>query len=121
MLIASPRRVAAGLAALLALAGAPVLAAGQAGASVADSAVSITDPTGDVASDGGVFAFKAPFRGSMGDVRLNKPVRGMVPYGSGYLMVAEDGGVFNFSDKPFSGSTGDNPPAVPMVSITALG
>jgi len=84
----------------------------------------VPDPDGEgywlVASDGGVFAFKAVFHGSMGDVRLNKPMRGMVPYGSGYLMVAEDGGVFNFSDKPFSGSTGNNPPAVPMVSITVL-
>ena len=84
----------------------------------------VPDPDGEgywlVASDGGVFAFKAIFHGSMGDVRLNKPMRGMVPYGTGYLMVAEDGGVFNFSNKPFSGSTGNNPPAVPMVSITAL-
>ncbi len=84
----------------------------------------VPDPDGEgywqVATDGGVFAFKAVFHGSMGDVRLNKPMRGMVPYGSGYLMVAEDGGVFNFSNKPFSGSTGANPPAVPMVSITVL-
>ena len=84
----------------------------------------VPDPDGDgywqVATDGGVFAFKATFHGSMGDVRLNKPMRGMVPYGSGYLMVAEDGGVFNFSNKPFSGSTGDNPPVNPMVSITVL-
>ena len=84
----------------------------------------VPDPDGEgywqVASDGGVFAFKAIFHGSMGDVRLNKPMRGMVPYGSGYLMVAEDGGVFNFSNKPFSGSTGANPPANPMVSITVL-
>jgi hypothetical protein len=84
----------------------------------------VPDPDGEgywlVASDGGVFAFKAPFRGSMGDVRLNKPMRGMVPYGNGYLMVAQDGGVFDFSDKPFSGSTGSNPPANPMVSITVL-
>jgi hypothetical protein len=84
----------------------------------------VPDPDGEgywlVASDGGVFAFKAIFHGSMGDVRLNKPMRGMVPYGSGYLMVAEDGGVFNFSNKPFSGSTGANPPAIPMVSITVL-
>ncbi len=84
----------------------------------------VPDPDGEgywlVASDGGVFAFKAPFLGSMGDVRLNKPMRGMVPYGNGYLMVAEDGGVFNFSNKPFSGSTGNNPPVNPMVSITAL-
>ena len=84
----------------------------------------VPDPDGEgywqVATDGGVFAFKAIFHGSMGDVRLNKPMRGMVPYGSGYLMVAEDGGVFNFSNKPFSGSTGANPPANPMVSITVL-
>ena len=84
----------------------------------------VPDPDGEgywlVASDGGVFAFKAIFHGSMGDVQLHKPMRGMVPYGTGYLMVAEDGGVFNFSNKPFSGSTGNNPPAVPMVSITAL-
>jgi hypothetical protein len=84
----------------------------------------VPDPDGEgywqVATDGGVFAFKAIFHGSMGDVRLNKPMRGMVPYGTGYLMVAEDGGVFNFSNKPFSGSTGANPPANPMVSITVL-
>jgi len=84
----------------------------------------VPDPDGEgywlVATDGGVFAFKAVFKGSMGDTRLNKPMRGMVPYGNGYLMVAEDGGVFNFSNKPFSGSTGNNPPAVPMVSITVL-
>jgi len=84
----------------------------------------VPDPDGEgywqVATDGGVFAFKAIFHGSMGDVILNKPMRGMVPYGSGYLMVAEDGGVFNFSNKPFLGSTGDNPPANPMLSITVL-
>jgi hypothetical protein len=44
----------------------------------------------------------------------------MVPYGDGYLMVAEDGGVFNFSNQPFLGSTGNNPPANPMVSITVF-
>ena len=73
-----------------------------------------------VASDGGVFAFKAPFRGSTGSMKLNKPMTGMVAFGNGYLMVAEDGGVFNFSDKPFSGSLGANPPANPIVSISAL-
>jgi hypothetical protein len=45
---------------------------------------------------------------------------GMVPYGNGYLMVAEDGGVFNFSNLPFSGSLGSNPPTNPIVSIAAL-
>jgi hypothetical protein len=73
-----------------------------------------------VASDGGVFAFDAPFRGSMGGTRLNQPVTGMIPYGSGYLMVATDGGVFNFSDKPYTGSLGDHPPARPITAVTAL-
>ena len=85
----------------------------------------VTDPDGEgywlVASDGGVFAFKAPFRGSTGSMKLNKPMTGMVAFGNGYLMVAEDGGVFNYSDKPFSGSLGSNPPANPIVSISALG
>ena len=84
----------------------------------------VPDPDGEgywlVATDGGVFTFKSVFKGSTGDLKLNKPMRGMVPYGNGYLMVAEDGGVFNFSNKPFSGSTGANPPANPMVSITVL-
>ena len=30
----------------------------------------------------------------------------MVAFGNGYLMVASDGGIFNFSDKPFLGSLG---------------
>jgi hypothetical protein len=73
-----------------------------------------------VASDGGVFAFDAPFRGSMGGIHLAKPVTGMVPYGNGYLMVGEDGGIFSFSDQPFVGSLGGNPPAHPIVSVAAL-
>jgi hypothetical protein len=73
-----------------------------------------------VASDGGVFAFDAPFRGSMGGIRLNRPVTGMVPFGNGYLMVGEDGGIFNFSDRSFSGSLGGNPPAAPIVAVAAL-
>ncbi|HZQ79632.1 MAG TPA: hypothetical protein VFE55_20050 [Acidimicrobiia bacterium] len=85
----------------------------------------VVDPDGEgywlVASDGGVFSFKAPFRGSTGSMTLNKPMTGMVAFGNGYLMVAEDGGVFNFSDKQFSGSLGSNPPANPIVSISALG
>jgi hypothetical protein len=73
-----------------------------------------------VASDGGIFAFDAPFRGSMGSTRLNKPVVGMVRYGDGYLMVGADGGIFNFSTAPFSGSLGGNPPASPVVAVAAL-
>jgi hypothetical protein len=56
----------------------------------------------------------------MGSARLNKPMTGMVPYGNGYLMVSEDGGIFNFSDKVFSGSLGGNPPARPIVAVAAM-
>jgi hypothetical protein len=73
-----------------------------------------------VASDGGIFAFNAPFKGSMGDRKLAKPVTGMVPYGDGYMMVGEDGGIFNFSNKPFSGSLGGNPPSRLIVAVAAL-
>jgi 3-phytase len=85
----------------------------------------VPDPDGAgywlVAADGGVFAFEAGFRGSMGATPLNQPVTGMVPFGNGYLMVGEDGGIFNFSDKPFHGSLGARPPAKPIVSVAALG
>ena len=74
-----------------------------------------------VASDGGIFAFDAPFRGSMGATKLNKPVTGMVRYGDGYLMVGEDGGIFNFSTSRSSARSGDPPPARPIVSVAASG
>jgi hypothetical protein len=74
-----------------------------------------------VASDGGIFAFDAPFRGSMGGKPLNKPVTGMVRFADGYLMVGEDGGIFNFSSQQFLGSLGSTPPARPIVSVAALG
>ena len=60
-------------------------------------------------SDGGVFAFgTARFAGSVPQVvtgPLNAPVNGLVvdPDGSGYWMVAGDGGVFAF-DAAFVGS-----------------
>ncbi|MGH9023770.1 MAG: hypothetical protein ACRDV9_11850, partial [Acidimicrobiia bacterium] len=72
-----------------------------------------------VASDGGVFAFEAPFRGSMGGAPLNRPVTGMVAFGDGYLMVGEDGGIFNFSGQRFHGSLGDSPPAHQITSVAA--
>jgi len=45
---------------------------------------------------------------SMGATHLNKPITGMVRAGSGYLMVREDGGIFDFSADPnsFKGSLG---------------
>ena len=72
-------------------------------------------PTGDnsgywlVAADGGVFAFHAPFLGSMGRVPLARPVIGLARYGAGYMMVAQDGGIFDFSEEPFFGSLGGSP------------
>jgi type VII secretion-associated serine protease mycosin len=73
-----------------------------------------------VASDGGVFAFEAPFRGAMGNVNLNRPVTGMVRFGDGYVMVGEDGGIFNFSDRRFSGSLADRPPAARIAAVAAV-
>ncbi len=84
----------------------------------------VPDPDGAgywlVASDGGIFAFDADFHGSMGATKLNKPVTGMVAFGDAYLMVGEDGGIFNFSDRPFYGSLGARPPASPIVSVAIL-
>jgi hypothetical protein len=74
-----------------------------------------------VASDGGIFAFGVPFYGSMGAVRLNKPVSGMVPGPGGYMMVAEDGGIFAFGNVRFHGSLGKTPPASPVVAVALLG
>jgi hypothetical protein len=74
-----------------------------------------------VATDGGIFAFDAPFRASMGAVRLNRPVTGMVRFGNGYLMVGDYGGILSFSDQPFLGSLGATTPTVPVVAIAALG
>ncbi|MCP3881392.1 MAG: trypsin-like serine protease [Sulfitobacter sp.] len=72
-----------------------------------------------VASDGGVFSFNADFRGSLGSIVLNQPIVGMVPHGNGYLMVGADGGTFNFSNLPFYGSTGNNPPTYPVFAIAS--
>jgi hypothetical protein len=83
-----------------------------------------TDPDNDgywlVGTDGGVFAFHAPFRGSLGGKTLNSPVNGMVAFGNGYLMVAGDGGVFNFSNKKFLGSLGGHALAAPINDIAAF-
>jgi hypothetical protein len=96
------------------------------GAKLLNAPVQSLVPDGDgkgywlVASDGGIFAFDAPFRGSMGGKALNKPVSGMVRYGDGYLMVGADGGIFNFSSSPFAGSLGDQPPNSPVVAVATL-
>jgi hypothetical protein len=73
-----------------------------------------------VATDGGVFAFGgAPFYGSMGGQRLNKPIVTMAatPSGKGYWLVASDGGVFAFGDAGFHGSTGGITLQKPIVTM----
>ncbi|MDP9404536.1 MAG: hypothetical protein M3P85_14730, partial [Actinomycetota bacterium] len=73
-----------------------------------------------VASDGGIFAFDAPFSGSTGAIRLNQPIVGMAadPDGSGYWLVASDGGIFAFN-VPFFGSTGAIKLNQPIVGMAA--
>jgi hypothetical protein len=78
-----------------------------------------------VATDGGIFSFDAPFKGSTGAIRLNQPIVGMAadPATGGYWMVASDGGIFSFG-APFYGSTGDlvlNKPVVGMGVDPATG
>jgi hypothetical protein len=75
-----------------------------------------------VDANGSVYAFgDAPFLGSMGGRRLNRPVVGMAarPDGLGYWLVATDGGIFTFGRSRFRGSTGAialNQPIVGMAS-----
>jgi hypothetical protein len=60
-----------------------------------------------VGSDGGIFSFgTAPFYGSTGSLRLQRPVVGIVPTPDhhGYWLDASDGGVFAFGDAGFYGS-----------------
>jgi hypothetical protein len=73
------------------------------------------------AADGGIFAYGAPFFGSMGGHPLNQPVVGMgaMPSGQGYWMVASDGGIFAFGDAPFHGSMGGQPLNQPVVGMAA--
>ena len=70
------------------------------------------------ASDGGIFSFHTPFRGSAGGRHLNAPVVGVAadPAG-GYWEVASDGGIFAFGGAPFYGSMGGQPLNRPIVGI----
>ena len=63
-----------------------------------------------IASDGGVFAYNAPFYGSAGAITLNRPMVGGFEDNSydGYWLEAADGGIFTYSppseNMPFFGS-----------------
>ena len=72
------------------------------------------------ASDGGIFAYDAPFFGSMGGKPLNKPIVGITadPNTGGYWEVASDGGLFAFN-APFFGSMGGKPLNKPVVGMVA--
>jgi hypothetical protein len=74
----------------------------------------------EVAADGGVFAFDAPFLGSTGSLSLARPIVSMaaLPSGSGYWFVAADGGVFAFGAS-FYGSEGGKPLSAPIVGMAA--
>src|SRR5664280_2200969 len=114
-----------------------ITATAPAGSGVVD--VTVTNPSGTsitssqdrfnynagywlTASDGGIFSYgSAPFAGSAGNLKLNKPVVGMAstPDGNGYWLVATDGGVFSYGDAQFFGSAGNltlNKPVVGMAS-----
>jgi hypothetical protein len=74
-----------------------------------------------VTTAGAVSAFgDAAFRGDMSARRLNKPIAGLINFGdNAYLLVGVDGGIFNFSTRPFLGSLGANPPASPVHGVIA--
>ena len=59
--------------------------------------------------------------GPSGGLQLNAPVVGMASTatGSGYWMVATDGGIFNYGDAPFYGSAGSVPLNKPIVGMAA--
>ena len=114
-----------------------ITATAPAGTGVVD--VTVTSPTGTsitsaldqfnyrsgywlAASDGGVFSYgNAPFEGSAGSIKLNKPVVGMAatPDNGGYWLAAADGGVFNYGDAAFYGSAGSLTLNKPIVGMAA--
>ncbi len=59
--------------------------------------------------------------GSMGGSQLNAPIVGMssTPDGSGYWLVASDGGIFSFGDARFDGSMGGTRLNAPIVGMAS--
>ncbi len=76
-----------------------------------------------VAADGGVFAFgTARFAGSTANLPLAAPINGIVadPDGTGYWLIATDGGGFAF-DTAFRGSMGGQPLNAPVTGAINYG
>ena len=73
-----------------------------------------------VGDDGGIFGYNAPFLGSTGAMKLNRPIVGITadPDSRGYWFVASDGGIFNY-DAGFFGSTGAITLNKPIVGMAA--
>ncbi len=88
--------------------------------SLTSSQVTVTFGYWLAASDGGIFAYDAPFFGSMGGQHLNGPIVGIAadPRTGGYWLVAKDGGLFAFN-APFFGSMGGQPLNAPIVGMVA--
>ena len=75
-----------------------------------------------VSADGAVFSFgTAKFYGSVGGVKLAKPIVGMAASsdGKGYRLVSSDGGVFVFGDARFAGSVGNVKLSTQVVGLAA--
>ena len=71
-------------------------------------------------ADGGMFSYgSAQFYGSMGGIKLNKPIVGLAATGDdhGYWQVASDGGIFSFGDAVFHGSMGGVSLVKPVVGM----
>lgn len=51
---------------------------------------------------------------------MGRAAVGLKPTGRGYLMVAEDGGIFTFGDVVFRGSLGGTPPLSPIVAASQI-
>jgi hypothetical protein len=73
------------------------------------------------AADGGVFAFGAPFYGSVYRSQLAQPIVGITatPNGRGYWLVARDGGVFGFGNARYYGSLGRTRLRAPISALAA--